>query len=715
MTDSNPLLEAALSYAKRGFLVFPIRARTKVPHSDIVGGFYAATASEAKIRQWWTQSHVGSNIGIRTGECSNLLVLDVDTKPGITADELVADKKTPATPTVRTGGNGLQFFFAYPKGHSFTISAGKLGPGFDTRGNSGYVVVPPSIHPNGQPYKWFDCEDDEPAICPQWIVDGLSAVTVKPGAGQPGALIAKGQRHGALMSEAGSMRNRGAGGKEIYLRLITMRDERMEDPSSVSDDEVRKIAGWMENKEVGVATPENIAHGDEVAKGIDVKNNEDAVEYDASDVPEDVGEFPAHLLNVPGTINRWCKAIDVVSSHRQPLLAMACSIAAFGALIGRKVRTETNSRTSLYCVGLAGTGAGKDKARQFIKNLFIAAGAMDKLPGENIASDAALEAHAKRVPASLYLLDEFGGMLSNWTRGNSESYESSIIDILMKLFSYTGDTYIGKIYADPQKRPTVYINQPNVCLYCTSTPPAFYNALSSQHVSNGLVNRLLVFRSDCDMPEPRDFIHQPPPKELVDEIKAWEEMPYGPGNVSDENPDPKVVYSTEAAKSVFKATQDMTRKELINKKNQSSELWARVIDKAWRLALIAACSKSRENPLIDEPEARWACDLCVFLTRQIEVHIHYNLAENNIERELKKVLRAIQSTGESGITTSEIHRKCRHLKGSEIKDIIAKLIGSDDVVLDSIETKGRPKVVYRLAKFRQKDQPKAMTGQAHAT
>lgn len=33
-------------------------------------------------------------------------------------------------------------------------SARRLGPQLDTRGDGGYVVAPPSIHPNGHAYRW---------------------------------------------------------------------------------------------------------------------------------------------------------------------------------------------------------------------------------------------------------------------------------------------------------------------------------------------------------------------------------------------------------------------------------------------------------------------------------------------------------------------------------------------------------------------------------
>jgi hypothetical protein len=49
-------------------------------------------------------------------------------------------------------------------------SAGKLGTGIDVRGDGGYVVVPPSIHPSGRAYAWSVDRTDELAVAPEWLL-----------------------------------------------------------------------------------------------------------------------------------------------------------------------------------------------------------------------------------------------------------------------------------------------------------------------------------------------------------------------------------------------------------------------------------------------------------------------------------------------------------------------------------------------------------------
>jgi hypothetical protein len=52
-TDGNSILTAALSYAKRGWYVFPCRPEDKRPLTE--HGFKDATLDPAQIREWWTR------------------------------------------------------------------------------------------------------------------------------------------------------------------------------------------------------------------------------------------------------------------------------------------------------------------------------------------------------------------------------------------------------------------------------------------------------------------------------------------------------------------------------------------------------------------------------------------------------------------------------------------------------------------------------------
>ena len=124
-------------------------------HPRIAGGFRGASTDPEKIREWW-ERWPDSNIGGATGH--GLHVIDVDGPEGATSIEAW---RLPATLTVTTG-RGKHYFFSEPPGFSAGCTQGSkgdqltpraLGPGIDTRGRGGYVVLPPSRHVSGVRYQ----------------------------------------------------------------------------------------------------------------------------------------------------------------------------------------------------------------------------------------------------------------------------------------------------------------------------------------------------------------------------------------------------------------------------------------------------------------------------------------------------------------------------------------------------------------------------------
>jgi hypothetical protein len=158
------LLEAALEYAAKELLpVFPCQPRGKDPVTK--RGFYDATTNPATIRRYWRQAD--RNIGIPTGAVSGLWVFDED--PG-SEDYIrqLEDKHgpLPLTRTVRTGRGGLHRWFKYTG--PIQCSIGRVAPHIDVRGDGGYVLVPPSVHENGNRYAFLNAA--ELAIAPDWLI-----------------------------------------------------------------------------------------------------------------------------------------------------------------------------------------------------------------------------------------------------------------------------------------------------------------------------------------------------------------------------------------------------------------------------------------------------------------------------------------------------------------------------------------------------------------
>jgi hypothetical protein len=145
MSNSRNLLQQALWHAAHEIPVFPLKPRRKVPLT--LHGFKDASRDAARVRQWWEQCPE-ANIGVPTGEPSGLLVLDCDPRNGGPADRsrlIELFGSIPETAEATTGGGGRHIYFRYSRGPVPKTFA----QGIDLKGDGGYVVVPPSLHPNG--------------------------------------------------------------------------------------------------------------------------------------------------------------------------------------------------------------------------------------------------------------------------------------------------------------------------------------------------------------------------------------------------------------------------------------------------------------------------------------------------------------------------------------------------------------------------------------
>ena len=77
-------------------------------------------------------------------------------------------------PTVETvTARGRHLFFRMPE-TPVRNTASQIAAGIDTRGDGGYVVCPPSIHPSGRAYAWSVDSAKEFAEAPGWLLDRVT-------------------------------------------------------------------------------------------------------------------------------------------------------------------------------------------------------------------------------------------------------------------------------------------------------------------------------------------------------------------------------------------------------------------------------------------------------------------------------------------------------------------------------------------------------------
>jgi hypothetical protein len=231
----SELLETALTYAARGWHVFPCwppdaaacqglepEKRGKTP--ACAHGFSDATIDSNTIRGWWRNTDF--NIGIATGKKSGFFVIDVDGDTGEAELKKLEAQFGALPPTLEsiTGRGGRHLCFRIDN-HPIRNSTSAFAPKVDVRANGGYIIAPPSLHGLGKRYAWSVDGADAPVAAPPWVIDRTLSARFRSDTSTPAPRplsewagifagpIAEGTRDNTMATIAGYLlrRNIGAG------------------------------------------------------------------------------------------------------------------------------------------------------------------------------------------------------------------------------------------------------------------------------------------------------------------------------------------------------------------------------------------------------------------------------------------------------------------------------------------------------------------------
>lgn len=172
--EERYLYHFASEYLDRGWSVIPLHE--KKPAIASWKEFQSRRPNRDEIDDWFQEGqHRFTGLGIITGLISGLAVIDCDS-PEATHAWLTCHPCSPLM--VRTGSGGDHIYYRIPNngliGNRVRIGGQKI----DFRGEGGYVVGPPSLHPNGNLYSWHHWSDysldDVPLLDPTWLQDSTT-------------------------------------------------------------------------------------------------------------------------------------------------------------------------------------------------------------------------------------------------------------------------------------------------------------------------------------------------------------------------------------------------------------------------------------------------------------------------------------------------------------------------------------------------------------
>ena len=408
--------------------------------------------------------------------------------------------------------------------------------------------------------------------------------------------------------------------------------------------------------------------------------------------------LPAHLLPQSGLLADICDHINKTSFRQQPVLAMSAAISLMSLALSRKVCDEQETFTNTYIINLANTGEGKNNPqRQIMKMIESVDFKLALLVGEEVTSDTAIENDLIRHGAMLYLKDEYGAEWKGQT--GRAPWLHSVNTVLMKLWGKADGTHRCKVKAtDTEQR---LIIGPCLSLSGWTTPGMFWPTVTADHLTDGFLARLLLF-DVTDVPsainEKQSMVEIP--ISLIERLRYWFNY-QGPMTFDPDNPNKinalRIARTPKAREIILDAMADAER---YRDNEMEFGVWKRMPEKAARLSIISAASRveSVNDLLINEDDMAWGRAVASWCTSTL-VSRTKQLAggETLRERQLNKVNEKIQQAWKASKNLDRTHlrRQTKGIQTKDFEDIINQLVEMNEIVVESVKTKGRSTTIYK--------------------
>ncbi len=325
-------------YLEKDWPVFPCVAGGKRPLTK--NGFKNATLDRGKIEDWIRRSP-NCNWGIPTGP-STFDVIDIDKLE--TWEKLELEHGVhPRGPIQHTSRGGMHLLV---KGGMLLTTAGRVGPGIDTRSAGGYIVVAPSK--GKQPYRLEGIDKPLPDAA-DWVLQLLDAGATRRIQNPPTFagtdFIDVGSRNDSIFRIASSLRAQEVEPTEIASRCHDVNRKRCRPP--LDSEEIDKIvSGVVRNYPAGTSSRAALASNAGIAIAEWPKPLSDAAYYGLA------GEF-----------------VEMVAPHTEadPAALLLQFLAFFGATIGRNrhFQVEADEHRGNIFVGLVGESSKARKGTSY--------------------------------------------------------------------------------------------------------------------------------------------------------------------------------------------------------------------------------------------------------------------------------------------------------------------------------------------------------------
>ena len=438
----------------------------------------------------------------------------------------------------------------------------------------------------------------------------------------------------------------------------------------------------------------------------------------AAAAPEDDGpvgeDLPEEFSTLPGLLGDIVEWFMDTAARPSRTMALATAIAIVGTSAGRFWGTPTRSGTHFYLSVIARTGAGKNHVINVITRIMRALEMSYLVGPSDFMSQSAVLTHVSRNPLSICPMDEFGAFLSRVQGKNKRAsgFEIGISKSLRTLWGTNFDDFITAGYA--QKNAET-INSPALSLIGVSTAEEFWGALEGADISNGFLNRFIIFsvnkktrQVEPKIPESEADLVPPSIVKRLKRIIGGGHSGIQPITLPTHKVNPALVQIADEAKKLYYdyAARATDRFEDTDQAHLA-HFYARAAENALRLATVYALSMNQSAPRITVEAMQWGRDLVEWAAACTARSAGLYIAESESQENANRIKRILREAPGFTLKRSDIMARLNNrMRKRDFDDAMTMMIEAEQVV-ELEEAKkpgkaGRRPIRYRLNEKTQK-------------
>jgi hypothetical protein len=427
------------------------------------------------------------------------------------------------------------------------------------------------------------------------------------------------------------------------------------------------------------------------------KRSQDASEDDDSD-----DNFCLAMLPESGLLRMVYDWYIDSAQRPSPVMGLAVAISAMETVLGRKVASHTNLRTNDYNLIVAQTASGKEACKQAITKLFDAAGGSSMLMASDVQSGNGLITALKNQPCSIWIGDEFGKVLQAILDKKGSQHLKNIGKHLLSLYGESAGKFLGAAHAAGCKNE---IRNPHLVVLGLSTGSTIFDGISSEHVSDGLLNRICFWPVQERPKRKKNYRATEISENLVEAFGKWVEFKSSQvhgsngltgADTSDIDPIAIRLEITEDALERFDSHWAAIDAKMETEGSQRAAMWGRTAARSLLLAVVHRCSRMQSpievgSAFVEIQDVNWGIKLSNWLSRIACQFVEQNMVDKSLVL-AKRVLETLETDGK--VYARDALRSCRSLTSGDL-DAAAVRLGFE---IGSEGTGARPKKVYRRVK-----------------